>query len=147
MKAFFVEKFQYNFDSNRRMINCMEASPNAYTKRAQELISHILDAQHLWNCRILKKATRHGVWDVFKLNDLHNVNTSNHEQSLEIISGHELTAVVEYMNTSGQSYENKIDDILYHIINHSTYHRGQLMIELKVHGVIPISTDYIFFKR
>jgi uncharacterized damage-inducible protein DinB len=147
MKEFFIEKFHYNFDSNRRMINCVEASPKAYTKRAQELISHTLDAHHIWNCRILGSKPKHGVWDVYELNELHDVNTSNHELSLEIISGNELTDSVEYKNTSGRSFINRIDDILYHIINHSTYHRGQLMTDLKAHGVIPISTDYIFFKR
>ncbi|MBZ0326844.1 MAG: damage-inducible protein DinB [Altibacter sp.] len=147
MKDFFIEKFQYNFDSNQRMINCMEANSKAYTQRAQDLIGHTFNAHHIWNCRILGQTPKQTVWEVFQLKDLHQMNTATNNQSMDILSSFELTKITEYTNTRGQSYSNRVDDILYHIINHSTYHRGQLMTELKQHGVIPISTDYIFFKR
>lgn len=147
MKDFFIEKFDYNFDSNQRMINCVEANPKAYTQRAQDLIGHTFNAHHIWNCRILGQTPKQTVWEVFQLKDLHQMNTATNNQSMDILSSFELTKIAEYTNTRGQSYSNRVDDILYHIINHSTYHRGQLMTELKLHGVIPISTDYIFFKR
>ncbi|WP_111881753.1 DinB family protein [Aequorivita sp. CIP111184] len=33
------------------------------------------------------------------------------------------------------------------MINHSTYHRVQIINQLKEDGLKPIETDYIFYKR
>ncbi len=45
------------------------------------------------------------------------------------------------------AFTNVIQDVLFHFINHSTYHRGQIAIQMKEAGLEPIATDYIFFKR
>ncbi|MGK7396080.1 MAG: DinB family protein [Candidatus Cyclobacteriaceae bacterium M3_2C_046] len=37
--------------------------------------------------------------------------------------------------------------MLYHIINHSTYHRAQIALISRQQLVIPPNSDYIFFKR
>ncbi|QLH28398.1 MAG: hypothetical protein HWD63_02710 [Candidatus Parvibacillus calidus] len=37
-------------------------------------------------------------------------------------------------------------DIIFHIINHSTYHRGQIAMEFRQSGLEPLNTDYIFYK-
>ena len=37
--------------------------------------------------------------------------------------------------------------MLFHFVNHSTYHRGQIASNLKEHGIEPLVTDYIFYKR
>ena len=50
-------------------------------------------------------------------------------------------------NSKGETFSNKIKDILFHIINHSTYHRAQIATDLKQNGIEPINTDYIFYKR
>jgi uncharacterized damage-inducible protein DinB len=47
----------------------------------------------------------------------------------------------------GDTYTNSVQEILFHIINHSTYHRGQIMAQLRESGLEAISTDYIFYKR
>ena len=33
--------------------------------------------------------------------------------------------VIYYKTTKGQDFENNLIDILYHIINHASYHRGK----------------------
>ncbi|MCH7396746.1 hypothetical protein MM236_02050 [Belliella sp. DSM 107340] len=53
----------------------------------------------------------------------------------------------DYSNSKGQKYSSSVRDILFHIINHSTYHRSQIASELKNQGIEPLITDYIFFKR
>lgn len=36
-------------------------------------------------------------------------------------------------------------DTLLHVVNHGTYHRGQIACLLKLHGLEPAETDYILF--
>jgi len=58
-----------------------------------------------------------------------------------------LATIIAYKNFKGDSFENRVEDILTHVINHSTYHRGQIIAQLK--GQLPSlpSTDYILFIR
>jgi uncharacterized damage-inducible protein DinB len=48
---------------------------------------------------------------------------------------------------AGDSYQNKIEDILIHVGNHGTYHRGQIAMLLREKGYNPVSTDYILYDR
>ena len=55
--------------------------------------------------------------------------------------------MVHYTNTNGQAFDNSVRDILFNVINHSTYHRGQIAREFREYGPEPLVTDYIFYKR
>lgn len=44
-------------------------------------------------------------------------------------------------------FTNTIGDILFHIVNHSTYHRGQIASDFRESDIEPLNTDYIMFKR
>ena len=147
MKAFFKDKFEYNFDANTKVIETIIDTPAAYTERAQTLMSHTLIAQSIWNARILNVPIPHKIWDMFDLKNLQSLNEQYHSQSLEIVKNNDLELNIVYTNTQGSKFNNILHDILYHIINHGTYHRGQIMTEIKSMGATPISTDYIFYKR
>ncbi|MCW8981776.1 DinB family protein, partial [Altibacter sp.] len=131
MNAFFKTLFEYNHSCNRNVITLLLESPNAYSNRAQTLLSHTINAHHIWNSRILASVPTYGVWHLFELHELHILNDTLKAESLSILSKHPLDNMVSYTNTKGASFSNSTQDILYHIVNHSTYHRGQLMSELK----------------
>jgi uncharacterized damage-inducible protein DinB len=44
-------------------------------------------------------------------------------------------------------FTNTIKDILFHIINHSTNHRGQIAVDFRNNGLEPLVLDYVFYKR
>lgn len=147
MKEFFLDTFEYNYTSNQKIIALIEANPNAYSERTAVLIGHTINAQSIWNHRIQGTLSPLGVWDVFKISELAELDTQNHLNSKNIINLCDLKKEVKYANSKGDFYLDRIGKILFHIINHSTYHRGQLITELKTQGVPPIYLDYIFFKR
>lgn len=60
---------------------------------------------------------------------------------------HALDKKILYRTSQGVQYENRIDEILFHLFNHSTYHRGQVVTLLKKEGFTPPVTDYIMLKR
>jgi uncharacterized damage-inducible protein DinB len=37
--------------------------------------------------------------------------------------------------------------MLFHIVNHSTNHRGQIAVDFKSNGITPLGLDYIHYKR
>jgi uncharacterized damage-inducible protein DinB len=59
----------------------------------------------------------------------------------------DLERVIEYRNTRGTPYENSIAELLQHVLNHSTYHRGQVTTLLRQLGAKPATNDLIYFFR
>jgi uncharacterized damage-inducible protein DinB len=60
----------------------------------------------------------------------------------------DLDYVLPYKNMKGDAFAQPVREILLHLNNHGTYHRGQLVTMLRQVGVEKIpQTDYILFSR
>lgn len=57
------------------------------------------------------------------------------------------TVRVRYQNSTGQPFEDFVEDILAHALNHATYHRGEIASLLLAAGIEPPLTDYIVYVR
>lgn len=144
---FFKEAFEYNHHFNKEIIKLIIENSPKVSEKTINLINHILNAQQIWNERIINETNKIGVWDIRELNELLSINERNYSESLNILSSLELNKTLSYKTSKEVEFNNSIKDILFHVINHSTYHRGQIASELKTSGIEPISTDYIFYKR
>jgi uncharacterized damage-inducible protein DinB len=40
-----------------------------------------------------------------------------------------------------------VEQIMIHLVNHSSYHRGQIAMLLRQNGFEPVNTDYITYDR
>jgi uncharacterized damage-inducible protein DinB len=52
-----------------------------------------------------------------------------------------------YRTLNGQEYVTRLLDLFLHVVNHSSYHRGQLTTILRQIGATPVSTDIITYRR
>jgi|SRR5690606_25671361 len=146
MKEKFPELFEYSHCFNQKFITAIELHTSLLPERCFQLINHILNAHQIWNGRILNEGTFE-VWEIHPFEDLEKINESNFLNSLKIIENSDLSQIISYRNSKGNLFENKAEDILFHIINHSTYHRGQIALLFRKSGVEPLVSDYIFHKR
>ena len=147
MKQFFKELFEYAHHFNQKLCDVFNDNPHKGFEKALKLYNHILNAQQIWNNRIQPKQPSFGVWEIHLVPNLKGIDKANYEQTLLILDKFDLNDNVSYTNTKGQTFNNSIHDILFHAINHSTYHRGQIATELRQNGLEPLNTDYIFYKR
>jgi len=147
MTSFFKELFAYSHQCNQQLAEVFIKHPDTTSEKAISLFSHILNAHHIWNNRIDLKQPSFGVWEVHDSKDLKQIDQSNYEHSLRILDSMDLTETISYTNSKEQSFQNNTRDVLFHIINHSTYHRGQIATDFKNTGLQPLVTDYIFYKR
>jgi len=147
MEDFFREIFEYTFEFNKQVINLLLQSDTAVAEKALLLLNHTLNAHEVWNCRIEQQITTIGIWEVRPLETLNTINEQNYKKSLQILEQINLDKKIRYTNSKGDVYVNSVRDILFHIVNHSTYHRGQIATECKRIGIMPLLTDYIFYKR
>ena len=62
-----------------------------------------------------------------------------HEQA-EFVAGlseESLRTVIEYVNTKGESFAYPLWQMLQHVVNHASYHRGQVTTLLRQLGAAP----------
>lgn len=147
MKLFFNELFEYTFHFNEMVIDSLLKIDGDIPEKALKLINHTINAQEIWNARIEEKSCDTDVWAVRELMKLKEINESNYQNSLRIIDNFDFERKIKYTNSKGSAFENTIRDMLFHIINHSTYHRGQIATYCKLDNITPLVTDYIFYKR
>lgn len=69
---------------------------------------------------------------------------NNMQQLLELRKRED---IVSYQNSKGEEFQNGVQEILRHLLNHGTYHRGNVSAILHQLGEKSISTDYIFYLR
>lgn len=74
----------------------------------------------------------------------------NHERwkaFLEKLEDGDFAKIINYQTTSSVAFQTKLNDILTHLINHGTYHRGQIVQLLKNERETLPATDYILWVR
>jgi uncharacterized damage-inducible protein DinB len=64
---------------------------------------------------------------------------------LQRLPASRLSEVAEYMNTKGETWRYPLWQQLLHVINHSTYHRGQVTTLLRQVGATPAITDLLVY--
>ena len=148
MNAFFKELFDYNQHCNQQLLDVFLAQPDQMSEKAVKLFHHLLNAHHIWNNRIQGKTPAYTVWQLHENNSLlQDILENNYKDTLQLLDSCDLQQVIAYKTSTGVPFENTTKDILFHVINHSTYHRAQIATEWKNNGVQPLSTDYVFYKR
>lgn len=147
MKAFFKDLFEYSYRSNYETVLLLEKNESKISAKTLNIVSHLFNAHHIWNQRIIGKPPRFGVWDLQQIENLGELNKESFENSKRILKRVALSKKITYTNSMGDTYSNTVQEILFHIVNHSTYHRGQIMAQLRESGLDAVSTDYIFYKR
>ena len=147
MKDLFKELFEYSHHFNQALAVAFMRESEKTSHKANSLYSHLLNAHRIWNNRILPMQPLPGVWDLQPVHQRAEIDADNYRHSLKILYEIDLAAIINYSNSQGQPFSNSVRDILFHIVNHCTYHRGQIATEFQNSGIEPIRTDYILYKR
>jgi uncharacterized damage-inducible protein DinB len=147
MKTFFNQLFDYNFYCNKKLIDkCIEVGQ--VPEKSQLYFSHILNAHNIWNSRILAKQPDYAVFEKQPIKNWWDIHYENQRNSFEIIVNTvDFEKHIPYENSKQLSFSNTVGEMLFHIINHSTHHRGQIAVDFRNNGIEPLELDYIFYKR
>ena len=143
----------FNYDRYANLLITETIIKANNTGKAVQLVAHLLSAQQVWLNRCKGKGNPVGVvlWPDWKADTFEGVIESNHREwinFLEYLSPDDFGRIISYQNLRGDSFEDKLSDILAHVINHGTHHRAQAGQHLKLAGVesLPMM-DYIFYIR
>ncbi len=147
MKVFFNQLFDYNFYCNKKLIEtCNELG--LVPEKSIELFSHTLNAHHIWNAQIIGRKSDFEVSQIHTVKEWGDIHYENQRSSFGIITNaHDFDIHIDYENSKGKLFANTLKDILFHIINHSTHHRGQIAMDFRKNNIEPVPLDYISYKR
>lgn len=147
MQAFLKDLFVYTHQCHQQLIQAFQENADRVAPRAVEIWNHILNAHHVWNHRIMGQPQVFQVWQTHDPKAYTDIEADNYQASLQILGGYDLHQIIAYRTTKGDAYNNTVQDILFHIINHSAYHRGQIALEFRRSQIEPLISDYILYKR
>lgn len=146
MNDFFRNLFHYNHSANQKLWDAFQAHAGKTSDRSLALYSHIVNAHQIWNNRIDKRLTAFGVWDLHTLPACRDIDQANYEHTMQLLDTLDLTATINF-TMRGKACSKKASDLLFHVINHSTYHRAQIATDFRQSGIDPLNTDYILYEK
>ncbi len=145
MKDFFQDKFEYDFFASKNWIESIESQEDFMSEFTISSMSHILNVHHIWNRRLLGKKVESELWDVFPVHFLQKLLEENYRETNEYLEKLERTEKIKYHSSEGVLFEKSTIDILYHILNHSNYHRAQIALDLKQNGLKNPNFNFISY--
>ncbi|CAM4480443.1 DinB family protein [Paenibacillus tarimensis] len=145
--------YDYNIWANDRVINHLKSLPSEVFYREvslgfsslAEVISHIASADGVWHARLKGDTPPPAV--IFR--DIEEA--SSHIKQLQaqireyLLSVRDADQQVTYKSLKGHEYTNTVSEIIHQIVNHGTYHRGNISTILRSIGYEGILTDYIAY--
>lgn len=146
MKDFFLDKFEYDFFATKNWIQCIVDQEEHVSPYVTRSISHIINVHHIWNCRLLKKESESDLWDILPLSYLDRLHQSNFQETIDFLEKYELSEKIKYHSSEGIHIEKPVTDVLYHMLNHSNYHRAQIVLDLKSNNNKTPSFNFISYR-
>lgn len=150
MKIFFESLYNYNQWANDSVLNSV-ISQKISDEKVIKILNHIISAQILWYDRMTGRGDNLiAPWHTFPNEKLSEEFLNNTNQWLKLISEADESfwnMKFSYKNSYGDSFKSSNTDVLTHVINHSSYHRGQMAFRIRELGFDPVLTDYIVYQR
>ena len=152
--------YDYNSWANERVLESLQAiGQEVFTSNKQAshgsirgIIAHIAAAEWIWLER-WKGSSPAGLLPESEFETVEiatqRVRKIDHDlqQFTNALTQADLDGSRGYKTTEGKAYSNVLSDMLLHLANHSSYHRGQITTLLRQSGATPQSTDFILFIR
>jgi uncharacterized damage-inducible protein DinB len=152
--------YDYNAWADRRAMDAASAlTAEQFTKSlgssfssVRDTLAHIYGAEWVWLERFQGRSPS-SLPDTTQFKDIASLRErwSEHESRLlsfvQSLSQSDLDRVMEYKTLKFGVYRNPLWQSMQHLVNHGTYHRGQVTTLLRQLGAQPILTDLMHFYR
>lgn len=139
MNAYFLEIYEYNYWANEAVLAVAESlNPDQFTGQVgpswssvRNMLVHIMGAEWIWLSRwqgISPQTMLRGenFQDTRAIRERWQQIEANLRAFLRSLSADQLSEEVPYTTTGGRSYSLKLWQLLAHVANHGSHHRGEL---------------------
>ena len=161
MKESILQLSQYNLWANSRLADRILTLPPEHIIQnlSSSFASLRLTMLHMWNAESVwwqrVKLQERIIMPSLEFNgNIQEASAGLMQQDLlwkswvEHASDISLEHTIQYYNTKKENFKQPVWQIVLHVVNHSTYHRGQLINMLRQVGVEKLPhTDFIYWTR
>lgn len=152
--------YDFNSWANRRaMESCAALTADQFTrdlgssfKCVRDTLAHILGAEWVWLERWHGRSPQ-GLLPAGEFSDYDSLRARWAEVDRDLtdfvasLTDDDLSRIYEYKTTAGVPQTSAAWQMLQHLVNHGSYHRGQIATMLRQLGAKAQSTDLIAFYR
>ena len=152
--------FDYNSWANHRSLGAAEKlTPEQFAQplgssfsSVRDTLAHIYGAEWIWLERFQGRSPS-ALPDVAQFRDVASLREQwlqHEDRLLAFVSGltqSDLDRVMEYKTLKFGIYSNPLWQSMQHLVNHGTYHRGQVTTMLRQLDAQPVLTDLMHFYR
>lgn len=161
MKEILQQLASYHIWANNLLLDAVKnLSPELQTKEVVssfnsffKTIMHMWNAEAIWWQRLKLQERITEPMETFK-GDINEAIQEMAQQSklwknwINNAQDHHLDHVFQYQNKKGEQFKQPVYQMLIHLFNHGTYHRGQIVTMLRQLGIDKIpQTDFIVWSR
>lgn len=162
MKELLCRYAAYNQWANQKMLQrieamdenlCFQLTPSSFNS-IYKTIMHIWDAESVWWQRMRMHDKLVIPSAAFQPHLRDACNGLMQQSSLwepfirDSLNEDAIRSKLIYRNSKGEEFWQPVHEVLQHVFNHSTYHRGQLVTMMHALGESDIpQTDFIMFTR
>lgn len=149
MKQHLLQSLQYEEWANAIILRSLQQCADA-GERPLQLFAHVLAPQSIWLSRIRQQTPSVGLWPAWTLDECAEWMPKYLQQWRQFIdeaSEEDLQKNVSFHRPGmdDREYSIPVYEVVAHLVNHGTYHRGQIILGLKG-KVEPLPlTTYIAF--
>lgn len=161
MKEILKQYVTYNAWANERLSELIITLPEEQLHKniassfpcIHKTLLHIWDAESIWwqRMNLNKQVIWPGSIREYSIKEVAHELFHQDRQWTEWVSEATEAAIMDvfaYQNSKGEPFKQPLYQMLLHLFNHSTYHRGQLVTMLRQLGVENIpATDFIVWSR
>lgn len=154
------ELFEFGSWATARMFNAAESltqnqretTVSSSFPSVNATLAHIVGAEWVWLSRWSgKNPSTYPDWvlkpELTELRQILKGVEDDRSSYLIQLRDPDLNQNVSYRGFDGQEYTLPLGKLMRHVVNHSTYHRGQLATQLRQLGIVPPSTDFSRYLR
>ena len=151
--------YAYNRWANERTLDAVSPLTSEQFTRTvggsfgslRDTLVHILSAEWIWLERCRGRSPKAMLApadfpDVASLRTRWGQVAQEQREFNEAIASEDLRKMVTYVNTRGETWSYPLEEVLWHVVNHGSYHRGQVTTMLRQLGAVPASTDFLLFR-
>jgi uncharacterized damage-inducible protein DinB len=141
------KNFEYDRWANDRYVKALSAMTPP-PEKAVKILGHILFAKDVWLARLLGEDLSRfsSPWPALELSEFTDQLVAVQGKWQKYLDGLQLETLgsrISYRNLQGMMFEQGVQNVLVHVVNHSSYHRGQLAPLVTQAGGTRPDTDYI----
>ena len=145
----FVKKI-YEYDHFENEVQLKKLKEAGEIAEGIKLLSHVADAKLLWHERLQGNSPLGVEWKTYNYEVLEqrlkNADSA-FQKYLSTLQEMDMDKIISYKNIKGDPFSEPLKDILFHVANHGTHHRGQISTILRQNNISPEPLDYIAYVR